>query len=238
MTQLSKDWMTEGLVDYEYKKYVLLAYLKQVREHFDDARLYPFLSDLITHYHNMLSIKKHKTLMSDQFPKEVSEIDLEKLELSYKKLIEDSELMAVIEEVMEFAIPKMKDTLGIGKERYEEVESQMNIEPVGIVPLYKNEGYVFFYLDPGLETAIYQYQISNFRMANEGFKGIYLQLIDRIKKGVGETFEGIKMRLIRKYRALPNPATFLIRTGLIYPFDETVLPIAKRLMVRTVEAYD
>ena len=28
MEKLSKDWLTQGLIDFEYKKYVLMAYLQ------------------------------------------------------------------------------------------------------------------------------------------------------------------------------------------------------------------
>lgn len=31
MDNLQKDWLTQGLIDFEYKKYVLLAYLNKAR---------------------------------------------------------------------------------------------------------------------------------------------------------------------------------------------------------------
>ena len=63
MTELSKDWLTQGLIDFEYKKYILLAYLKNVRQNFQGQILYPFLSDLVFHYRNLLSIRENKQLI-------------------------------------------------------------------------------------------------------------------------------------------------------------------------------
>lgn len=234
MEKLDKDWITNGLIDFEYKKYVLLAYLKHVQTNFDQARLYPFLSDLIAHYQDVQSFKNRKTLLKSGFPKEITKIDLEQIKLSYETMTQDSELMTALEEIVEYAIPEMKNTLGLGKELYETVEADLQIEPVGIVPLYKDEGYVMLEMAHGKKTDIYQYKISKFVLSGEGFRSIYLKLIKSIRRGLGETFEGIKLGLIKSYQTLPNPATFLLQAHKSYPVKETVVPVAKRLVLQTV----
>jgi hypothetical protein len=50
MKKLEEDWLTKGLIDFEYKKYILLDYLQHIKEQFKERRLYPFLSDLVFHY--------------------------------------------------------------------------------------------------------------------------------------------------------------------------------------------
>lgn len=234
MEKLDKDWITNGLIDFEYKKYVLLAYLQHVRSNFDNARLYPFLSDLIEHYKDVQSFNNRKTLLKSGFPKEITKIDLEKLKLSYEAMTPDSELMEALGEIVEYAIPEMKNTLGLGKELYDTVESDLRIEPVGIVPLYRDEGYVMLEMAPGKKTDIYQYKISKFMLSGEGFRSIYLKLIRSMRRGLGETFEGIKLGLIKTYQSLPNPATFLLQAHKPYPVKETIVPIAKRLVLQTV----
>ena len=52
MKKLSPDWITEKHIDFEYKKYVLLAYLQEVNMNFEKTHLYPFLADLVDHYRN------------------------------------------------------------------------------------------------------------------------------------------------------------------------------------------
>ncbi len=43
MDKLKDNWLTDGLIDYEFKKYQLLAYFKQVKESFQRIELYPYL---------------------------------------------------------------------------------------------------------------------------------------------------------------------------------------------------
>ena len=234
MEKLDKDWISKGLIDFEYKKYVLLAYLKHVRNNFDEAKLYPFLTDLIVHYQDAKSFKNRRMLLKSGFPKEITKIDVEQMKLSYQSMIKDSELMGMLEEIVEYAIPEMKQVLGEGTELYGRVESEMQIEPIGIVPLYQDEGYVMMEFGNNTKTDIYQYKISKFISSGEGFRSIYLKLIESIRRGVGQTFENLKMNLIKSYRALPNPATFLLHAAKPYPVQETVMPLAKRLMLKTV----
>ncbi len=235
MSELKKDWITDGLIDFEYKKYILLAYLKQVQGNFEATKLYPSLSDLINHYSDTLSFQKRKTLLKSGFPKEIARLDLKELKLTYNELLQDSDLMAELDSIVEFALPKMKETLGLGKERYEEVESQLSIEPIGILPLYKNEGYVMVEMGKERLTNIYQYKVSNFVMSGEGFRGIYLNLIQSLRRGIGDTLESIKLGLVKAYTALPNPAAFFVHSDHRYPLKETTLPITKRLVLQTIE---
>jgi hypothetical protein len=64
MKQLSQTWFAEGYIDFELKKYTLLAYLQQINKYFNENKLYPQLADLIFHYNNIvagtLSKKTHR----------------------------------------------------------------------------------------------------------------------------------------------------------------------------------
>src|SRR5687767_13685716 len=107
MDKLSKDWLTQGLIDFEYKKYVLLAYLKTVKDSFEKVQLYPFMADLVFHYRNLMAVKENKTIIRDSFPRELSLEELNKLELSYRQMIEDDAIMSELESIIEFALPKI-----------------------------------------------------------------------------------------------------------------------------------
>jgi hypothetical protein len=48
------------------------------------------------------------------------------------------------------------------------------------------------------------------------------------------TYENIKSELIRGKKDLPNPAVYSIETDLTCPVEETLLPIAKRSLVRYI----
>ncbi|MDN5205292.1 hypothetical protein QQ008_28165 [Fulvivirgaceae bacterium BMA10] len=234
MTTLHKDWITNGLVDFEYKKYKLLAYLQEVKSNFDALRLYPFLGDLAFHYKNLLILKENKNLIYENFPKTISKADFRRLKIHYKKVIEDNQLMEIIEEILTFAVPQMRAALEEGKNIYETIEDHLTIETIGISPLYVDEGYLFINEQYGKETNIYQYQISVFKNATEKFRGIHTKFLERVRRNLGSSFEQLKLNLIKKNKALPNPATFLINVEIKCPHDATVLPIAKRMLMRHI----
>lgn len=234
MEKLSKDWLTQGLIDFEYKKYLLLAYLQTVRKSFDRVELYPFLADLVFHYRNLLAVKENKSLIRESFPREISLEDFKKLELSYRELVEDDAIMSELESIIEFSIPHIKDSLKEGSMIYEYVESQCEISPVGVTPLYANEGYLFVTQPPEKETKVYRYQVSIFEDSKEQLRSLNTQFIEAVDKNTLNTYERIKLDLIKKYKDMPNPAAFLLLSKMKFPFSETLMPVAKRLFVKHI----
>jgi hypothetical protein len=234
MTELNKNWITEGLIDFEYKKYVLLGYLQNVESSFKEKKLYPYLSDLLFHYNNLLEIKQNKKILHENFPKLISKADFEKLQLVYEEIVNDDKIMQEIEDILSYSIPMFKEHLITGKGIYDEMEQNMSISPVGVSPLYFDNGYLLIYLQNQKETKVYEYQITIFENAEEKFRGVHTHYMETISKSLMNTFESIKFQLIKKYKKLPNPATFLVAANVDCPFNETLLPIAKRLLVKHI----
>ncbi|MCU0399002.1 MAG: hypothetical protein MUC73_12990 [Cyclobacteriaceae bacterium] len=234
MEKLPNDWITQGLIDFEYKKYIVLAYLKQVRQSFDRVELYPYMADLVFHYRNLLAIKENKALIRESFPKELSLEDFNKLELVYRQLINDDSVMSELESIIEFAIPQFKDSLQEGSVIYEYVESQCEISPVGVTPLYAKEGYLFVTQPPQQETQVYRYQMSIFEGVQEQLRSLNTVFIDTMPKSSVTTYESIKLGLIRRFRDMPNPATYLVVSKMKFPFNQTLMPVVKRLFVKHI----
>ncbi|NJM26436.1 MAG: hypothetical protein HC859_14115 [Bacteroidia bacterium] len=232
MDKLSKDWLTQGLIDFEYKKYVLLAYLKTVKASFDRIELYPFLADLVFHYRNLMAVKENKELIRDAFPKEISLEELRKLELSYQQLVEDDGVMSELGSIIEFAIPQIKGSLKEGSVIYDFVESKCEISPVGVTPLYAKEGYLFVTQHPERETSVYRYQMSIFEDSQEQLRSLNTMFVETFSKTPATTYERLKLDLIKNYSDLPNPAAYLILSKAKFPFSETLMPVAKRLFVK------
>lgn len=103
MDKLSETWMVDGTIDFEAKKYTLLAYLQKVKECFDNTKIYPQLSDLFFHHNNLISFKNNKNFLKDHFPKRLSGIQIENLELIYEEMIADNNIMQEIEEIIQYA---------------------------------------------------------------------------------------------------------------------------------------
>ena len=233
--KLSETWFMEGYIDFELQKYRLLAYLKEVKQCFNETRLYPQLADVVFHYNNLVAFRKNKQLLQDRFPKKLDTISMQRLEIVYESMLADNELMQELEHITQYAAAEMKGAISEGAEIYEFVEKQMLIEPVGIMPLYKNEGYVFLRYGDHSEVRIYNYSITLFEHRDARYKGIKMAYIDTRTKNLANTYEQIKLDIIRSIRTLPNPAVYKVEFPLRVPFIETLLPVAKRALVRIIE---
>lgn len=233
---LNKNWITESHIDFEYKKYVLLAYLQHVSENFTENKLYPSLAELVTHYRNLTELRENKKNLFDRFPEKLASAEMRNFKLIYEKMLEDDQLMQEIESIINFSIPQFEKHLAEGKQIYEFIESRINIFPVGIVPLLANEGYIFLSFTSESEMRIYEYQVTLFENPSEKFRGICTTYLCSYRKSITNTFENIKADLIRYHKKLPNPAAYAAETELRLPVDETFLPLAKRALMRMVSA--
>jgi len=234
MEKLKENWLTDGLIDFEYKKYQLLAYLKTVKESYQRVELYPFLSDLVFHYRNLIALKDAQAMIIESFPKEISLEGLKNLEVTYKRIIEDDLIMQEIESIMEFALPQFKSSLDEGSFIYEYVESKCEISPIGLTSLYANEGYLFITQPPEKETHVYRYQTTLFEQSSESMRGIHTRHVLTTQRSISNTYEQMKSSLIRQYAELPNPSVYLVLAKICIPFDQTLMPVAKRLLVKQI----
>jgi hypothetical protein len=234
--KLSETWFMDGYIDFELQKYKLLAYLKEVKQCFNETKLYPQLSEIVYHYNNLVAFRNNKRFIQDNFPRRLDKLDMQKLELVYEQMLADDEVMQELEQITEYALEAMKGTITEGTEIYDFVEKKLEIEPVGIIPLYKNEGYVFVRYADHTEVRIYNYNVTIFEHKDAKYKGIKLQYMDSRIKNLANTYEQIKLDIIRSYRTLPNPAVYKVEFPLSVPFDETLLPITKRALVRHIDA--
>lgn len=236
MKTLSETWFADGYIDFELKKYTLLAYLQEVNKHFGENKLYPQLADIIFHYNNLVAFRENKKYLQEQFPKKLSMIQMEKLQMLYGQMIEDDELMQELEAIINYSAGEIKSTITNGTEIYEFVENQLTIFPVGIVPIENSEGYFFLAEGSYRQTRVYQYSLSIFHKQDEKYRSIKTEYIDGWERNIVNTYENIKAELIRLKRDLPNPAVYCIETELNFPVDETLLPVAKRSLVRYISA--
>lgn len=232
MKQLSETWFAEGYIDFELKKYTLLAYLQEINTYFNENKLYPQLADLIFHYNNIVAFRENKKYLEEHFPKKLTGIQIEKLQVLYEQMIADNELMQELEEIINYSAGEMKTTISNGAEIYEFVEGNLTITPIGIVPLDMQEGYFFLSSGGTRSTRVYQYRLSIFEKHNEKFRSIKTFYIEALQRSMVNTYENIKYDLIKSRNDLPNPAVYSIETELSFPVEETLLPIAKRSLVK------
>jgi hypothetical protein len=149
-------------------------------------------------------------------------------------MIEDNELMQELEEIINYSAGQMKTTISSGAEIYEFVEENLTITPIGLVPLDMQEGYFFLSSGNNKSTRVYQYRLSIFDKHNEKFRSIKTSYLEMMQRSMVNTYENIKYDLIKTRSDLPNPAVYSIETELNFPVEETLLPIAKRSLVKFI----
>jgi hypothetical protein len=236
MKELSINWFIEGSIDFEYKKYILLDYLQEINRHFDKSKLYPNLTDLIFHFNNLLYFKKNKTMLQQAFPQRLTKADIEAVKLTYQKIVDDDSSMKEIEMIITYALQKMDPAIQTGKEIYDFVESHLNIDPIGIVPLMPYHGY--FSLRNGKEKThgIYEYQITIFESKDDKYRGINIHFVETYEESIIKTPEAIKLDLIHRNKFMPNPAVYYVQSDITFPLEQTLLPIAKRSLVKYISS--
>lgn len=230
---LSKNWLTENLIDFEYKKYILLAFLKEVSNDFEAQKLYPSLSELIEHYRQLITIKENKENLKNSFQQKIQSFDFEKMKINYEQIVEDHAIMSEIENIINYSIPQIKQHLAEGKKIYDYIEDKIRISPVGIIPLNVEHGYLF--LNNRKETNVFEYQITIFDQPDEKYRAIHTSHVRTYEVGLTTTFEAIKSDLTKENSLMPVAAAFAVETEIDnLPLTETYLPIAKRTLVKYV----
>ncbi len=228
MEKLADDWITKGALDFEYKKYILLAYLQQVGNSFEQHKLYPSFADLIMHYKNAAQLKDGKQQLRKSFPKQLTQLDLKNFRLFFESKVEEDDQLKELESIVDFAMDNLKGHIAVGKDIFDEVEKQLIIEPVGVKALEENEGLLL--IDPQYDHFyhIYQYRVSIFEAAEEKFRGLQTVFIDKIKKSIGTTIEQLKIQILKNIKHVSNYSAFRVVALQPYPYEETLLPIVKR----------
>ncbi|XHR93933.1 hypothetical protein ACFJIV_27125 [Mucilaginibacter sp. UC70_90] len=138
---------------------------------------------MIFHYNNLIDFKKNKSLLQRAFPQRLTQADIDAVKLTYQKIIMDDQSMQEIEQIITYALGKMDPAIKTGRDIYDFVESHVNIDPVGIIPLLPYHGY--FSLQNGKSnepTGYYEYQITIFEGKDDKYRGINVAFIDAYSK--------------------------------------------------------
>ncbi len=234
MDTLSNNWFSEGKIDFELKKYTLLAYLLDVNAHFHKNQLYPQLSDLIFHYNNLIAFKKNKESLQNNFPLRLTSASFEELKLTYERMILDDNLIQEIETIIHYAVQKIDTSIQEGREIYDFVEEHFTINPVGLIPIKLDQGYFFLCDGNEREVKVYGFRISLFEDHRDKYRGIQTQYISSYPRNFINTYSQIKIDLTKSKDSLSNPAVYCLETPLTFPLNETLLPVARRVLVRFI----
>lgn len=234
MKKLQPDWFTQNWLDAEYQKYVVMAYLQAVQQNFTDHKLYPDLPELRSHYDAGIRFSRGKGTLNAAFPKRVSGVTGPPPRIEYKSEVTDDTFMVEMDAIMEFTLPRFQAMLAEGQQRWVDIAQSLTLAPVGLLPLRPEEGYLLIHATNQSETQVYYFCMTLYSDQEPGGRLVQLRFVEAVRRSLVNTVENIKLDLIRRNRHLPNPATFMLESQQTYPVQETLLPIARQLLVQAV----
>jgi hypothetical protein len=239
MEQISLEIFFNPETDWELNQYRVLAGIKTARAEFDKKRIYPSLALLIKLKRELNQIKDERNNLNQKFPKQIKGFDTKEQKVIYdtSEEINHKDNIELIFDLITWALPHINEAIEEGIVLFDFVEENMLLEQVGILPMYKEEGYFMITDNIALELQVHRYECTIFSSGEEKFRSLKTEFVKSKKQGkIIRTPEEIKQELIKERTDLPNPATFILDSDLDFPFAETILPVAKRKMISHIAA--
>jgi len=232
--KLKEYWYSDGWIDYEYKKYTLLAYLQQADVFFKQSKIYPVLSELIKHYNHLNHYKSKKHKLENKLNKEIESIDLKKMKIIFKQQHFSDKFIHEIMKIVDFAQAEIKKSIEHGEEIYQHINSKMIFDTVGLIPFYNKEGYLIISRDKDNDLKVYRYQYSYIQQENNLYHNLKTNEVQLKFNTLSNSLSNVKLQLIKKFKDLPNPATYSLHSHLNISYKHSILPIAKRWLIKEI----
>lgn len=232
MTGLRLDHFIHAAEDFEGAQYRILSELKQARQAFSRNIIYPHLGALINLYGTLHTIVQQFEDIREALPGSIAGLDPHSQQIVYEKPSLGPNQMGKVEDLIRWAMPFLQAAIDEGRMVFEFVEENLHLEEVGILPSYVEEGYLMLPDRRDQQLHVFQYTLSVFTHTEERFRSLKTTYVKSIAQGsVYLSPQSIKLELVSENRALPNPATYCFSTDLDFPFEPTVLPVAKRKLM-------
>lgn len=233
MSDLNLGLFLRASDDFEHAQYRVLTGLQQVRRSFSATRIYPFLGELIHLHGTLQGIVRQLSELREAGPREIKGVDLHAQRIVFEQSRKGDEHLEFVEDLISWALPHIRETIEEGRTIFEFVEDHLAIEPVGIVPAYVEEGYLLLPDEEQGVLHVLQYALSIITGANERYRSLRTTHVRQVSTSpVAPSPHRLKLELLETHRDLPNPATYYCTPRIDFPFEATLLPVAKRLFTR------
>lgn len=231
MIPLHHDLFFSAEQDLESGQYRVLAALQAVRQSFSKTVIYPHLGELAKLHQHLDGFLQQARGLRGAMPGALKGVDWDRQEVVYER--PNASGMETVLALVEWGMPRVKETLDEGKTIFEFVEEQLEISTVGIQPSYQDEGYLIVLDRQRKAYHVLRYQLSLFTKAKHRYRSLSTRPMAFLPiDGSTTTPHRVKMDLMRGEKELPNPATYLLESGVEFPFEKTLLPVAKRKFMR------
>ena len=230
---LTLDLFLPAAADAESAQYRILSGLKEIREAFKRNSIYPYLGHLIKLHQTVAGLVDGMDDFRDALPARLAAIDLQSQVVVYEHQELNDDQLAAVESLMRWALPMIQEAIEEGRTIFEFVDDNMTLSEVGIIPPYVKEGYILVPDRQMKKLHVLRYELSVLVGVEERFQTLRTTRIKTLpRKAIQPSPASIKLDLVTENRDLPNPATYHFETDLEFPFSDTLLPVAKRKLMR------
>ncbi|RPI68354.1 MAG: hypothetical protein EHM43_05160 [Ignavibacteriae bacterium] len=235
MAALDLNMFTTGIHDPEAAQYRILGAMQAAASDLHHNRLYPGLGELVELTSILETINNNRDQYQTVLPKRLSGVDFEKKALKFDAVPADAEAIAKMFELVTWALPRLRALTDEGIAMFDFVLQNLRIDVVGIMPIYRDEGYVFVPDPRQHQYHVIRYEMSIYSDESDKYRAMKtFEIATRDQHDVMSAPEIVKLDLVREHRDLPNPATYLVDTDLDFPFENTILPVAKRKLMKVL----
>lgn len=229
MATLSLELFTQPFDDLERRQYEVRAAIAATVAQFRRNQLYPALAELIE-LHSALEqvLRQREQLQASEQLRALPAPEMPSPELTHPP-----SLLEQIFALIEWALPLVRQAIEEGAILYDFVEENITITSVGLVPMYSREGYVLIPEHRTCTLHVLRYTASQLVEHGDRYRALRTCEVLTVQyRHVWYAPETVKHQLIEQYPDLPNPATFSCETDLDFPYAESILPVAKRKLMR------
>jgi hypothetical protein len=218
--------------DEEAARYRILAGLQEARRAFGRSRVYPHLADLIRLRRALNAFLDGVDQLREARPGRVTGVDWESGTLLHDPEDEDPPLLA--EGLARWALPHLADVLDEGRTLFEFVDEHAALAAVGLLPAYQQEGYLLVPdEEDGAHFLALRYAVSILTDESGRYRSLRTTPVAVTLPALSPP-GAWKEAFAATYPELPAPAIFRLDTDVPFPVEATVLPVAKRKLLRLV----
>lgn len=235
MKALDLEMFTNGAQQPERAQVQIAGALQDITTAFRKNRLYPGLGEMIELASALEELRTNRAKYAHALPRKLTGVDLENKTLQFDSVPADPEVINNMFVLVEWALPQMQAVTDEGVTMFDFVTQNLSVSVVGIMPLYRDEGYVLIPDHSNNLLHVLRYEMSLYTSDGDRYRALKTIELDPYRLSSHTLApEDIKSMLVRKHADMPNPATFLLTTDLDFPFEPTILPVAKRKLMRTL----
>lgn len=219
--------------DAEAAEYRIRAGLLEAHRAFVHNHVYPHLGDLIGLRRTLAALVDGADRVHEGLPGRVVGVDWEEGAVVHEKAELDGPPLLALE-LARWALPLVDAVIEEGRTLYEFVDAHAALEAVGLVPAYQREGFLLVPEPAGGWLAL-RYAIGALTGAGGPYRALWTSPVDVDLDPLAPPAVW-KEALVAACPELPTPAAFRVETDVPFPVEETVLPVAKRKLLRLVAA--